>query len=430
MVKKWLLLLFIICLGFSAVCLGAPAKIKLTFWNNNAGPERDPIFRELIKRFQEQNPDIEVEYVAIPSSAAKQKYDVAAAANDLPDCTVFPQQWLGDYATRKIILPLDSYYKKWSEGKDISATCLQSVRDSVSSKKLYMIPQTGTLDTIWYRSDWFKKANLPAPRTWDDFFNAVDKLTDKANYRYGYSIRGGVAGSYPLQAVLYSYSGITSFFTAKGKCTINDPKHIAIAKRYLGLYGKYTSQSDITAGYKEMAAAFDTGSTAMILHNLGSYTQHLQTLGAGKFAAASMPLSLTGRHVLVAGNTFSGYSIFSTSKRPAAAWKFISFLASEKSQSYWNQNTGQMPTNNKVLNEKWIQDAPQISLLASTLADKKTILVASPIYLPDYSVIMDQVVDPGIQMVLSGKKSVETFLNEWAQALEKSKKDYDTAFKK
>jgi multiple sugar transport system substrate-binding protein len=430
MKRCWLVLLVIVCLAGATVSQAAPQKVKLTFWDNNAGPERNPLFQELIKRFEAKNPNIEVEFVGFPASSAKQKYDVAVAANDLPDCASMPQQWIGDYAGRKVLVPLDSYLKKWAEGKYIAASARSSVRSSAIDKKEYMIPYTGTLDTLWYRSDLLKKAGLEAPQTWDELFNDIEKFTDKANNRYGFSIRGGVGGPYPLQAILYAYSGIPTYFTSKGKCTINDPKHVKIAKRFFGLYGKYTAQGDITNSFKEMTAAFDTGSACMILHNLGSYTQHLQTLGAGKFAAAPLPKAISGKQVFVGGNAFAGFSIFKTTKNKDAAWKLISFMASKDSQSYWNQKIGQMPTHAQVMDDQWVKDSQHISTIASAMLDKKTIVVASPIYLPEYASIMDQVVQPGMQMVMSGQKTVEAFLNDWAHAMEKAKTQYDAVMKK
>jgi multiple sugar transport system substrate-binding protein len=425
MKKCWLVSLVLICLAVSAACQGAPSKVKLTFWDNNGGPERNPLFQELIKRFEAKNPEIAVEFVGLPAASSKQKYDVAVAANDLPDCASMPQQWVGDYAGRKVLVPLDKYLKKWPEAKLIAPSARTSVRSSAMNKKEYMVPYTGTLDTLWYRSDLFKKAGLEAPRTWDQFFAAVEKLTDKANNRYGFSIRGGPAGAYPLQAILYAYSGISTYFTSNGRCTINNPRHVQIAKRFFALYGKNTAQGDISNGYKEMTAAFDTGSAAMILHNLGSYTQHLQTLGAGKFAAAPLPLSINKKQVFVGGNSFAGFVIFNASKNKVAAWKLISFMASKDSQSYWNQKIGQMPTHSGVMQDQWVKDSPHIATIASAMLNKKTVVVASPIYLPEYASIMDQVVQPGMQMVMSGQKTVEAFLNDWAHAMEKAKAQFD-----
>lgn len=55
----------------------ADEKITLTFWDENAGEKRTPYYEELIKRFNDSQDRIVVTYEGIPSSSAKEKYDVA-----------------------------------------------------------------------------------------------------------------------------------------------------------------------------------------------------------------------------------------------------------------------------------------------------------------------------------------------------------------
>lgn len=223
---------------------------------------------------------------------------------------------------------------------------------------------------------------------------------------------------------MYGYSGITSYFTKKGKCTINDPKNIEALKRFSAIYKAYTAESDITNGYKEMVAAFDSGRVAMIQHNLGSYGEHIKTLGPGKFVACPYPKSLTGKRVLKGGQD-NGYSIFRSSKHPEAAWKFISYLCSAEAQSYWNRNIGQLPTNSDVFKEDWVKESPHLVMAGKVAAAKDSIVIMPPMYLPNYATIQKQIGEPGFQEVLLGKKTPEDFLNEWAAALEKDKAEYD-----
>ncbi|WP_260440561.1 ABC transporter substrate-binding protein [Parageobacillus thermoglucosidasius] len=402
-------------------------KVVLTFWDENAGPQRTPIWQELIKRFEKQNPNIKVEYVGLPKDTAKQKYDAAISANDTPDVGSVQTSWLSEFSIRKALLPLDNYFNKWSEKEKINKGAIDFNRDIVIDKKLYGIPYTQNIDILWYRPDWFKEAGVKPPETWDEFFTAVEKMTDKSKKRYGFTIRGGDGASFQLQRMMYAYSGIDKYFDENGKSTINDPKHVEFVKKYLGLYKKYTPESDITNGYKEMIAAFDTGAVALVQHNIGSYGEHSKALKPDQFAALPLPKTDDGKYVVEGGNTIN-ISIFKNTKHPDAAWKFVSFLTSAESQSYWNQQTGQIPTHADVLNEQWVNDAQHIKVAFDVLENPNTVFYNPAFYLPDYRSILDNIVDPSIQAVMSGKKSVEDFLNEWATALEKSKQQYDEQF--
>lgn len=404
-------------------------KVTVTFWDINAGPDRTPYYEELIKKFEAANPTIHVEYVGLPKNNAKQKIDAAVSANDMPDVAALQTSWIAEYTARNALLPMDEYFDKWSDKDKISAALLKANRELALDHKLYQIPTAMNMECMWYRADWFKEAGLTAPETWDQFFAAVAKLTDKAQNRYGYSIRGGNGGSFQLERMMFAYTGQTEYIDKNGKCTINSPENVEFVKKYLGIYQEYTPKSDVTNGYKEMVAGFDTGAVAYIQHNLGSFSEHSKALKPDQFAPAPLPKSKDGKYLQVGGNSW-GFAIFKSTKHADAAWKFVSFLASASSQSYFDQKTGEMPTHADSLAEDWAKQNPQMQMAAQLLKSPDLKFYEPPIYLPDYRAILDQQIDPGIQAVMTGKKSVEDFLNEWAAAIEKSKQKYDAAHKK
>lgn len=438
MVKKKANIILVACLIFALVLTVAyrekdatmgqtvqpKEKIKIVFWDENAGPERTPYYKVLIEKFEKQNPDIHVDYVGLPKKLAKRKFDTGIAANDLPDVAGVQTSWIADFSSRKVLLELDPLFDQWSEKNNISPAIIQSNREMVLDKKLYQIPNTMSMEILWYRPDLFKEAGVKVPENWDEFFTAVEKMTDKDKKRYGFTIRGGDGAAIQLPRMMFAYSGYTDFFDANGKCRLNDPKHVQFVKKYVELYTKYTPTSDITNGYNEMIAAFDTGNIAMVQHNIGSYSEHKKSMEPSQYAPLTLPKSINGNLMQEGGNT-NGYSIFKTTKHPEEAWKFISFLCSQESQSYWNQSIGQIPTHLDSLKEPWAKELPHMQLALQVLSNPNLRFYQPPMYLPEYRSILDQTGDPGIQAVLTGKKSVEDFLDEWAARFEKAKQKYD-----
>ncbi|HZH60441.1 MAG TPA: sugar ABC transporter substrate-binding protein, partial [Metabacillus sp.] len=65
-----------------------------------------------------------------------------------------------------------------------------------------------------------------------------------------------------------------------------------------------------------------------------------------------------------------------------------------------------------------------IQVSTQVYGDKETIQYEPPFYLPEYRTILNTIVDPGIQEVLSGKMTVENFLNKWSSAMETTHKQY------
>lgn len=413
--------------GSSQASSGAASgeQVSLVFWDENAGPQRTPIWEELIARFEEEHPNIDVEYVGLPKNEAKSKIDAAIAANDTPDVSSLQTSWLPEYSIREALLPLDEMFAA-SELKDkINEGAVEFNKEITRDGKLYGIPYTQNLDVIWIRSDLFEQAGVAAPETWDDFFAAVDTMT--TDDMYGYTIRGGAGGALQLQRLMYAYSGISEYVTKDGEATIDDPKHVEFLKRYFELYQKNTPQSDITNGYQEMVATFDTGKAAMVHHNIGSFGEHSEALQPEQFEAIPLPKSEEGNYVMEGGNTI-GLSIFAGTDHPAESFQLIEFLNSAESQSYWNQQVGQIPTNSDVMQEDWIKDAQHLSVAFSVYDDPTTKLYEPPFHLPDYRSILDNQVDSGIQSVMAGDKTVEEFLTEWADAIEASAKKYNEAF--
>jgi multiple sugar transport system substrate-binding protein len=412
----------------SSASSSSDEQVKISFWDDNAGPQRTPIWEEIIKRFEEEHPTIDVEYVGLPKDSSKAKLDAAIAADDMPDVANVYASWLPEFHLRGALLPLDSYYEEWSEKEKINQGSIDFNRSLVGDGKLYGVPYTQNLDILWIRSDWFEEANVKTPETWDEFFSASEQLTDKANNRYGYTIRGGAGGSMQLQRMMYAYSGIKDYIK-DGKATVNDPKHAEFLKKYFALYKTNTPQSDITNDYKSMIATFDSGGAAMVQHNIGSFAEHEEAFEPDQFEAIPLPQSLDGHYAAEGGNTI-GVSIFKDTEHPDEAWEFVSFVNSKEAQSYWNEAVGQIPTNGDVLDEEWVKEASHIQTAAKVYDEQDTVLYEPPFYLPEYSSILNNLVDPGIQSVLSGQKTVEEFLDEWAKAIEESEKKFTEHFKK
>jgi multiple sugar transport system substrate-binding protein len=78
-----------------------------------------------------------------------------------------------------------------------------------------------------------------------------------------------------------------------------------------------------------------------------------------------------------------------------------------------------------VLNEDWIKTAPHIQTAQKVFNDPNTILFEPPFYLSEYRTILNTIVDTGTQSVLSGKVTVEEFLDKWAEAMEEAQRQYD-----
>ncbi|MFD8306591.1 ABC transporter substrate-binding protein [Streptomyces sp. NPDC059690] len=396
-------------------------KGEITFWDNNGGVRTD-IWKQIISDFEKKYPDIKVNYVGIPAASAQSKYDTAIQGGGLPDVGGVGTAMLAEVAVQGALEPLDSRLAKSSLNGRLSQNLVQSSKAAGGGDQLYQIPTSSNNGTLWYRTDLFDKAGLDAPTTWDKFYTAADKLTNKRKNQFGFTIRGGEGSIAPALDAAYSQSGITSFWTGD-KTTVNDPKNVAALEKYVALYKKDTPSADVNNDFTKMVAQWDSGTIGMLSHNLGSYQDHLKALGADKFRGLPNPTQADGTRVQIS-NPVDGLSLFKSSKNKAAAWKFVEFALSHEENSKFNRSAGQIPANTDAAKDAWIQKAEPTKLAAEALNGAGTKIVQLPYYLPDWNTISKADNEPNFQKVLLGKMTAKDFLNTLADQLNKAQADW------
>lgn len=391
---------------------------KVVYWQMNAGAERNAVYEEHATQFNKIYPNVKIELSNFPSAEAMKKVELAAASDDMPDACDLASIWIPPLALKGAILPLDDYIAKWDGKDEIFTNLLEGSRVYVPDEKIYMLPGNAQLGILWYRSDLFD-----APKTWDEFYSTVEKYTNKSDKTYGFSIRG-VAGVTNALSFMYGYSGITEFFK-DGKCTVNDPLHVTAMEKYYSMYKVNTPESDITNNFKEMTAVFDSGTAMMILHNTGSYVDHMKTLGEGKFAAARIPKPINGDVLVDIDQAPSGFVMGKTKNANyESAFAFISYLVGFEAENYRCQKIGIVPTNKKVFEQDWAKAMPHYQLVMDALNSDSTKLVALPLFLPDYNKILSDIGDKGFQNVMLGNTTVKKVLDDMTAAFEKANNEY------
>jgi multiple sugar transport system substrate-binding protein len=408
----------------AAAAASSKDKVTVTFWDENAGDERTKYYKKIIEDFEKENPNIHIEYLGLASGDALSKYRTALAAGETPDVGGINNSWAATVIGQGHCVALDDMYTKWDTAGNVDKGAIQVSRTYNKDGKLYMMPTSNNFICLWTNDKLFSKAGLQAPKTWDEFFSDVEKLTDKNAGQFGYTIRGGGASPQVLIDFIYSYLGTNEVFDSNGKCTINSDKAVEFVQKYLALYGKYTPESDITAGYKEISANFDSGVAAMFTHNLGSYGSHVTAFkGTTGFTCNPLPTASNGKYVNF-GGALTGLSMFDTCKNKEAAWKWISYMCDHKANSYWNQSIGQLPINKSCFQDDWIKGMQHIQCAIKTTEQSNCLTYTSPSYLPEWGNINSTYIEPAVQSVMSGNMTAKEMLDMWAGYLNDAYANY------
>lgn len=404
-------------------------KTKVTFWAASITPEREAFFKKFQKEVSETYPDIELDVLGIPGNltAYRKKLDVAIAAGKAPDITDDFRSSLIDNGYYE---DLTSYFDSWEDKDKINPDLIKEIEGyNPTQKGLYALPYSSQIWNLWIRPDWLKEKRIEVPRDWNEFFNTVEKLTDKSQNKFGLAIRGGEGSANTLEMLMYSYSGITDYFTADGKSTINNSKNVEFVEKYLGCYNKFTESDDLTKGWTELANSFQSGKAGIVVHNLGSGMSMASAFNddTSKFQAAKFPASTKG-YIVHPRLVSLGLSMSSKSENKDAAWKVMTLYLGKEINTEYCKEYGEIPANREAQKDNFFKDTQYMSIGVDLENSKDVKFIDVPYYLPTYSDIQSQM-DSAIQKVMCRQMTAKEMLDKWAALLEKAKKDYESSIR-
>lgn len=400
-------------------------KIQLELWNCDAAPMYTNLFTTMIAEYESLNPNVEIVFTDLPWDISKQKFDTAIATDSAPDVGHIVHSWVGSFAAMDGLYPLDEFFDAWNEKDDYDLRFFNLEYLFMDGKR-YSVPVETLFPVIWYNKSRYEEKGLKIPADFDEFFYNIEQLTDLSKEQYGFTIRGGGGSTKMLDAYLVSYVGAESYFDENGNCVLNSPKAAEGLKRFVKLYKNNTPESDIVNGYRQMVAVFGSGTAASVMHNLTSMPMHRENLGEGNFANYILPPSDNGNHVINMCGVAStaGFSIFKSSKNPDSAWDFIKFMINQENMQRWSKTLGVLPVHKGILEESWFNEDENFAYAKDVFMNDDIIITLSPLHLPDYDAIHLNILEPGFQELLLGKKTAESFLQDWAEAFEKANQEF------
>lgn len=151
----------------------AKTKLDVMFWWD----VNDPALVLMKKEFNEKYPDIEVNYINVPSKEFYDKLLTVTAAGDPPDVAMLGMDKLATFASKGALTDLTDLVKKGYPVNDL----FPSVKGSLTYRgKWYALPRDTTSTVMYYNRKLFREHGVPYPKegwTWNDFLDAAKKTT-------------------------------------------------------------------------------------------------------------------------------------------------------------------------------------------------------------------------------------------------------------
>ncbi|WP_439425107.1 ABC transporter substrate-binding protein [Oenococcus alcoholitolerans] len=334
----WLIVILVIMLAaWSFFSKSESPKRKINIELFEFKPEAGGTFRQLVDRFEKQNPNIHVELSAPGDAYTVLKTRmVKGKAPDL--IGLGGEQYYVDYAKSNIFADLsnDSLIKKFSPSYIKSMQYLQN------DNKIYGVPYVANVSGVLYNKQLFAKDHLQIPKTWDQLIALSKSLKSqgKTPFYMGYKDDWTIQSSFgPLAANLMNPK---AFVISNNNIGKYDKQYNLPLERMKEL-SKYSQGDVFSYNYNDATSAFAQGKSYMYLQGNWAISAIKQAnpkiqLGMFPFPAANDRPS----------RSVSGVDlVFSISKQThhyAATKKLLEFLISKNAYSTYLKEQYAVPT--------------------------------------------------------------------------------------
>ena len=359
--KKWLIMLLTFALGLLGLagCSSGKTsgdakngKVEITygFWDK----KQVPAIEEIIKLFNEKNPNIKVKTELTPYAQYFQKLETAATGGALPDVLWMNGPHVVQYAEGKVILPLSDMAKKDNYSLDNYPKSLIDLY--TVDGNLYGIPKDFDTTGLWYNKKIFDEAGVPYPDdTWDwnKLKEVATKLTNKDKGIWGYAaLMGNQGGYYDL---IWQNGG--HIISDDGKSVgFDQPEAIEALKYNISFIKEGLSPTQAQMTETAASELFSSGKIAMMFDGpwmVPEYKKNPDLNVAVVPKGKQRAVAIHGLSNVIAANT----------KHKDAAWKFVQFLGSKEAAEVFAKTGTVIPAYNGT-QDAWLKSVPNLNLQA------------------------------------------------------------------
>ncbi len=318
----------------------AAPTVTITWWDTSDPVTEGPTFRTLVHDFEEVNPGVKVEYVSVPFTEARARFE-AASGKGAPDVFRADVGWTAGLAQAGRLLPLDGT----EAAADVAKFEPQLIEQARYEGRLYAMPQSTDILALLYNKRLFAESGLSAPpATWSDLKTAAAAIKARTGAD-GFALH--IQGYY---AMPFLYGEDVDLVDVPNRTiTINSP---AAVKAVTGLKALVsapgvTKDDGTPQGHAALLAAFSAGRVAAVIE--GPWENTDVTRGAAfddrdNLGIAPVPAGGSGR----VGSPLGGHNLVvsavSDAEHRSAAEKFIAFMTSANAQTWTAVRNSTLPT--------------------------------------------------------------------------------------
>jgi len=427
----WVLLMLVLVV-FLAACNGSDSKDSKQSSENSEedadaesseevtivyarGTDTTPATEEVIKAFEEEHPNINVEQREMPADTG-QSHDqyVTAFSSQSPEIDVFNADviWPAEFAQANYALELDRFIEK--DGIDMDAYFPGTVAAGKFNGKQWAMPQYTDAGVLYYRTDIVDEP----PKTWDELISKASDLQGEKGTEFGYLMQAAQYEGLITNAIEYiaSYGG--AVVDENNNVVVDSPETIKAIEKMTEIVNSDFVPNNITNFMEiETENAWIEGN-AVFARNwpymMSSSNDEERSEVVDKVEMTMLPKG-DEKSAAALGGWMTMINRYS--EHPEAAWEFVKFISGPKGQKISAVEGGRPPT------LKELYDDPEVQEVSSLFANPEFREVlqsavprpVSPIY-PEISDIMQI----ELSRVLAGEQSAEDAAANMQTKIEKA----------
>lgn len=317
-------------------------KTTITFWYSLTGTSQTAL-KKLTAEFEKENPKITIKLQSQGGNYADLQSKLTSSfqsPKDLPTITQAYPGWLYNAAKNKMLVNLTPYVNnsKIGWGSYAKSKIQSGLWDGAKIDGIqYGVPFNKSVEVLFYNKTLLNRYGVKVPTTMRELKTASQTIWRKSHHK----IHG------------MGFDALNNYYmlAMKEKGTNFDKKinfASPLSKKVINYYA-----DGVKVGYfmqagteKYMSTPFDNAQCAMFIGSTANEAYIKQGLNKKyQYGIAARPSKM---------NIQQGTDIYmfkkATAMQKTAAFKYLKFLASAKSQLYWAEQTGYMPANSDVLN--------------------------------------------------------------------------------
>lgn len=314
---------------------------------------------EIIRRFEEANPDITVQLEPVSGSDYYARLLTQIAAGDAPDIMNIGDDAVPRFVNADAFLPLDDFING-DDGLDTSVYLPGLLEPGAWDGQQWFLPKDYSPLGVYYNKTLFDEHGVEYPQdgwTWDDMLAKAQELTidedgDGTPEIWGMQLPGPWTTGFEYWVAAAGGSLISEDGT-QFEGYMNSPEVARAVQFYKDLYHEYgvsPQPADMNA-FGGGNSEFDNGQAAMRIFGRWPQSGLLENPNVN-LGVAPVPQDAQRANVLFWG----GFGIYSGTENPDAAWRFLKFYAGPEGADVWKEWA--LPAVESVAEEAGITEDP------------------------------------------------------------------------